>query len=172
VEQPVRPATWMPRIAVAAEALLRCLVPDARDLQVDEHLRWSVRLDARGNRLSPAELERKHSSATVDQVCLALRLAIVETLSSLGERLPVFLDEPWARADDERHARGMQLLVENVGKRGQVVLRTAHEVRIKWFLHQSPALRALLAPIGPPPADPVAAPPSPSASYSPASSGR
>ncbi|MFN8176992.1 MAG: hypothetical protein U0167_03660 [bacterium] len=141
---------WIPRVSAAAEAILRRFLPHARDLEVDDRLRWSLRLDPRGARLSPEEVERRLSSAIVDQVCLALRLAIVETLSATGERLPVFLDEPWARADDDRHARGMELLVDSVAARGQVVLRTAHEVRVKWFLHQNPALRARVAVIGPP----------------------
>lgn len=160
--------SWIPRVSAAAEAVVRVFLPEARELEVDERLGWTLRLDSRGPRLAPGQLEQLLSSAAVDQVCLALRLAIVETLSSARERLPVFLDEPWARADDVRHARGMEFLVEDLATRGQVVLRTSHEVRTKWFLHQSPALRDRVVVVGPfaPQATP---PPASSASLSPSS---
>ena len=171
VEEPmpseVVDTSWTPRVSAAAEAILRRFLPEARDLQVDGRLGWTLRLDPRGPRLGPAEFQRISSSALVDQVCLALRLAIVETLSSTRERLPVFLDEPWARADDARHARGMEFLVEDLATRGQVVLRTSHEVRTKWFLHQSPSLRNRVVSVGPFTKD--AAPRPPSASFSPSS---
>jgi uncharacterized protein YhaN len=88
----------------------------------------------------------------VDQVCLALRLAIVETPSPSGETVPTFLDDPLVRADDARHDCALRFLVEDASERGQILLMTAHEVRVKWFLHQFPQLRDRVTSIAPPPA--------------------
>lgn len=43
-----------------------------------------------------------YSGATVDQMYLALRLALVKSLSSKDERLPVILDDPFVQYDSER----------------------------------------------------------------------
>ena len=50
-------------------------------------------------------------------------------------------------ADDARHACGLELALE-LSERGQVILRTSHEVRVKWFLHQYPAHRDRILDIG------------------------
>jgi hypothetical protein len=132
--------TWMPAVAAAAEAILRRFLPEAREVEIDDLLAPSLRLSDRGPRLPAARLSRELSAAAMDQVWLAVRLAIVETLSSRHERVPLFLDDPWTRADDVRHARGLELALER-SERGQVVFRTSQEVRVKWFLHQVPAAR-------------------------------
>ncbi len=160
-EPPAAPArvldtSWIPGISAATEATLRRFLPGARDVEVDAELEPSFRLDPRGPRLDLAELERTLSAAAMDQVWLALRLAIGETLSSLGERFPLFLDDPWTRADDVRHAHGLTWCLD-ASERGQVVLRTSHEVRVKWFLHQHPASKSAIHSVLPSPAAPAPA---------------
>lgn len=154
--------SWRPAVSAAMEATLRRFLPEARDVDVDGELEPSLRLDARGPRLDAASLERLLSAAAMDQVWLALRLAIVETLAADGERIPLFLDDPWTRADDSRHARGLEWCLD-AGARGQVVFRTSHEVRVKWFLHQHPGHRPRITSILPAPAAPA---PSPAAATS------
>ena len=139
---------WIAAVSAATEANLRRFLPEARDVEVDADLEPSLRLDVRGPRLDLASLERTLSAAAMDQVWLALRLAIRETLSSGGERIPLFLDDPWTRADDSRHARGLEWTLD-ASDRGQVVYRTSHEVRVKWFLHQFAAHRARITSIVP-----------------------
>ena len=139
---------WIPAVSAATEANLRRFLPEVRDVEVDADLEPSLRLDVRGPRLDLASLERTLSAAAMDQVWLALRLAIRETLSSGGERVPLFLDDPWARADDSRHVRGLEWSLD-ASDRGQVVYRTSHEVRVKWFLHQFAAHRTRITSIVP-----------------------
>jgi hypothetical protein len=132
-------------VSARAEEIAQQLVPGLRELEVDTSLVPCARFAESEPSLPWSELLRRLSAAAVDQLCLALRLAIVETVSSVGERVPVLLDDPLLRADDARHARAMQLFVEDAAARGQIVLLTAHEVRTRWFLHQHPQLKSRVA---------------------------
>jgi hypothetical protein len=107
-----------------------------RDVEIDGGLSPQLRF-GRSAHAFP-ELPTRLTGASIDQVCLALRLAIVETVGSSRERVPVFLDDPLTRADDARHDRALLFLVEDASVRSQVILMTAQEVRTKWFLHQHP----------------------------------
>ena len=136
---------WSPAISARMEAILRRFLPEVRDVEVDASLIPSLRMDARGPRLVPRDLEQRLSSGSLDQLCLALRLAIVETLSSSGERAPLLLDDPLLRSDDSRHDRALDFLVGDACERNQIVLMTAQEVRSRWFLHQFPRHQGRIA---------------------------
>ena len=144
---PSRPASWQASLSARVEAILRRFLPQARDVEVDGRLCPRLRLTPQGRQLELSDLTGRLSAASLDQVCLALRLAIVENLSSRGESLPVLLDDPLVRADDARHDRALKFLVEDAGHRYQVVLLTCHEVRARWFLHQHPQLREAVSSI-------------------------
>jgi hypothetical protein len=133
---------WIASVSARMEAILRRFLPDAREVEVDDRLRPSFRLDPRGSRLDWPELKRHLSTASLDQVCLSLRLAALEALAETGERLPVLLDDPLVRCDDSRYDRALDFLVTDASSRLQMVLLTAHEVRSRWFLHQYPQHRS------------------------------
>jgi hypothetical protein len=137
--------SWVAAVSARTEAILRRILPDVREVEVDERLRPSLKLDVRGERLDWRELGVRLSSATLDQICLALRLAILETISAGGEHLPLLLDDPLVRFDDTRYDRALDFLVSDAAARGQIVLLTAHEVRSRWFLHQFPQHRGRVA---------------------------
>ncbi len=71
------------------------------------------------------------SRGTLDQVYLALRLALVGHLDSAGERLPLFLDEVLVNWDASRRDRGLKLLDE-VSRERQVFLFTCH----RWLVEE------------------------------------
>lgn len=135
-------AAWQAGLSARAEAILRRFLPEARAVEVGRRLDISFRLEARGPRLGRSELRRAMSPASLDLIALALRLAVLETISQGGESLPLFLDDPLVRADDARYDCALQLLVEDSGPNRQVAFLTCHEVRTRWFLDQHPALRA------------------------------
>jgi hypothetical protein len=137
-------------LAGRVEAVLRRLIPGIREVTLDEHLLPALRLDGRDEALDMAGIARVLSAGALDQVCLALRLAISETPSPSGEKVPTFLDDPLVRADDARHDCALRFLVEDASERGQVLLMTAHEVRVKWFLHQFPQHRERVTSVAPP----------------------
>ena len=65
------------------------------------------------------------SQGTLEQVYLALRLAIIDHLDADGERLPLFMDEALVNWDASRRDRAFELL-ERVAERRQVFLFTCH----------------------------------------------
>jgi uncharacterized protein YhaN len=65
------------------------------------------------------------STGTREQVYLALRLALLDTLDGGGERLPLMLDEVLVNWDRERRDRGLDALAELASHR-QVFLLTCH----------------------------------------------
>ena len=134
--------SWTSPVSVRMEAILRRFLPDVREVEVDAALRPSLRLDSREERIRWPELGRRLSGAALDQVCFALRLAVVECLAAAGERLPLILDDPLVRCDDTRYDQALDFLATDASTRNQVVLLTAHEVRSRWFLHQFPQLRS------------------------------
>jgi hypothetical protein len=146
-EAEARASAWTPGLSARTEAILRQLLPEARDVEVDWRLAPKLRLEPGGPLMDAQELAAARSESVLDQVCLALRLAIVETLASAGETVPLFLDDPLVRADDARHDRFLEFLVEDASTRSQAVLLTAHEVRAKWFLHQHPRFRERVVPL-------------------------
>ncbi len=140
--------SWQASVSARAEAILRRIVPEVRAVEVDRRLGLSLQLDARGPRLAGDALRSALSPAGLDQARFALRLAVAETLSAGGERIPLLLDDPLVRSDDARYDRALQLLVEDAGEKGQIVLFTCHEVRTNWFLEQHPGMRSRVTSLG------------------------
>jgi DNA repair exonuclease SbcCD ATPase subunit len=70
--------------------------------------------------------ERRLSKGTVDQIYLALRLALVRSLSEGGESIPLLLDDPFANYDDVRLRRALELL-QRIGNSNQVLLFTCRD---------------------------------------------
>jgi DNA repair exonuclease SbcCD ATPase subunit len=70
------------------------------------------------------------SVGTVDQVYLALRLAMCRLLLSEGEKSPIVLDDVLANFDDRRALSALKLLKE-IGKERQILLFTCHSRETK-----------------------------------------
>lgn len=66
------------------------------------------------------------SKGALDQLYLALRLALVQRLSRNGERLPMLLDDPFANYDDTRLRAALELLRE-MGREYQILLFTCRQ---------------------------------------------
>jgi uncharacterized protein YhaN len=114
-----------PRLAqLASQYLARITDGGYSELLISRDLRLSVRIPQTAG-LSP-DPERRLSKGTVDQVYLALRLAMIQSLNEVGECIPMLLDDPFANYDDIRLERAMRLLVE-VAKRSQILLFTCRE---------------------------------------------
>jgi uncharacterized protein YhaN len=73
----------------------------------------------------PIQVAPPLSTATREQIYLALRLAAVDHLDREGERLPLFLDETLVNWDPGRRDRGLALLASLAGER-QLFVFTCH----------------------------------------------
>lgn len=72
------------------------------------------------------EVDSPLSRGTLEQIHLALRLALVEHLDSGREKIPLFLDEVLVNWDNLRLHKGLEILQELAGQR-QIFLFTCHE---------------------------------------------
>lgn len=114
-----------PRLAQLASQYLSDITGGAyRELMISRDLRISVRIPQTA--ALNEEPEKRLSKGTVDQIYLALRLAMVQSLNEAGESIPMLLDDPFANYDDTRLERAMRLLTE-VSRRSQILLFTCRE---------------------------------------------
>ncbi len=74
---------------------------------------------------APVPLAAPVSRGTLEQAYLALRFAIVDHLDQGLERLPLFVDEVFVDWDEERRARGMDLL-ERMAHHRQIFVFSCH----------------------------------------------
>lgn len=66
------------------------------------------------------------SQGTIDQLYFCIRVAILRTICSNGEKLPMILDDPFLNYDVERLTRSIQTLKE-LGKEHQILFFTCRE---------------------------------------------
>jgi uncharacterized protein YhaN len=108
----------------ASEYIARITNGAYTDVRVDADLRVSLSVPAAPD--SRVQPEKSLSKGTVDQIYLALRLALVDALSATGEPAPMLLDDPFANYDDGRLRVTLELMRE-VAQRNQVLLFTCRE---------------------------------------------
>lgn len=70
------------------------------------------------------------SSGTLDQMYLALRIAISETVLKINESLPFIMDEPFSQYDDERTDNAMKCIY-NISKKQQVIFFTCKQKEVE-----------------------------------------
>jgi uncharacterized protein YhaN len=98
-----------PHLAELSSEYLKEITGGAYDeLLVNRDMQISIRIP-QTKALNEAP-ESQLSKGTVDQIYLALRLAMVQCISEYGERIPMLLDDPFANYDDARLSRAMELL--------------------------------------------------------------
>jgi uncharacterized protein YhaN len=127
-----------PQLAQLASGYLNTITGGAyQELLISRDMDLSVRIPQ--TRALHSEPEQMLSTGTVDQIYLALRLAMVRNLSEGHESIPLVLDDPFANYDDQRLMNAMKLLSE-VSKTNQITLFTCREDVLK-------AAQAIGAPI-------------------------
>lgn len=94
------------------------------ELRISRELRITIRIP-QTEKLND-DPERRLSKGTVDQIYLALRLALVRSLSEGGESVPLLLDDPFANYDDMRLRHALELLCR-IGQTHQILLFTCRE---------------------------------------------
>jgi uncharacterized protein YhaN len=118
-----------PQLAHLASGYLNTITGGAyEELLISRDMDLSVRIPQ--TRALHSEPEQMLSTGTVDQIYLALRLAMVSNLSEGSESIPLVLDDPFANYDDERLMNALKLLKE-VSKTNQITLFTCREDVLK-----------------------------------------
>lgn len=114
-----------PRLArLAGEYLDEITSGVYNELHISRDLKISIRNP--DTKAIQDEPESFLSKGTIDQVYLALRLAMVQAMSGTGESVPMLLDDPFANYDNERLERAMKLL-SRVSKKNQIILFTCRD---------------------------------------------
>ena len=103
--------------ARAAEYMAFLTDAQYQEIRIDEKFRASTGVGD-GRMLNSLRL----SSGTRDQLYLALRLAICDTLEQTRS-VPLIMDDPFITSDDARTERGIELL-RRLGKQRQIILLT------------------------------------------------
>jgi uncharacterized protein YhaN len=112
-----------PQITKTASDLIS-LITDGRYkiLKVDETLNISV---SDGGAKAPVSADAL-SQGTIDQVYLALRLALAQLFSENTETLPVILDDSFTQYDDKRALHAMKAF-EKLSPKHQILVFTCHK---------------------------------------------
>ncbi len=114
-----------PKLAERASLHLALITDGAySEILISRNLEISVRIP-QTNRMHEHP-EQSLSKGTVDQIYLALRLALVESISENGESIPMLLDDPFANYDDKRLGLTMRL-IQGIAEKNQVILFTCRE---------------------------------------------
>lgn len=114
-----------PRLADKASRYLGAITGGAYDdLRLGRDFTLSIRIP-QTRKVNQAP-EKSLSKGTVDQIYLALRLALVQCLSENGEAAPMLLDDPFANYDDARLENTLGLINTMAGTH-QILLFTCRE---------------------------------------------
>ncbi len=77
------------------------------------------------------------SDGTIDQIYLALRVAISETVLKNHESMPFIMDEPFAQYDDERTFNAMKY-IGDISKKQQVIIFTCKKREVELISSEFP----------------------------------
>ena len=113
---------FSPLISCEASAVLARLTDGKYD-RLSFNRKFTAEAKSRSDSVSRSALSL--SVGTVDQVYLALRLAMCRLLLSEGEKSPVVLDDALANFDEKRALSALRLLKEIAAER-QILLFTCH----------------------------------------------
>ncbi len=111
---------FAPKIATEAQALFGKLTDGRYDRLI---IAQDLSLQAGAREESVMHTVQWRSEGTVDQMYLALRLAVSKALTP---NIPLVLDDALVRFDDRRHAAAMSILQEEAEKR-QIILFTCQD---------------------------------------------
>ncbi len=123
---------WADHLNERVSEILRTLGTRVEQLRFGEDLDFSVRFED-GQQVARGRAMLQLSSGARDQVHFAVRLAISEYLSRGATPLPLLIDDAFATSDDERARAGMNMLLEHLSKRHQIILLTCHRQRHQTF---------------------------------------
>lgn len=132
---------WADHLNERVSEILRTMGTRVEQLRFGEDLDFSVRFEG-GQQVARGRAMLQLSSGARDQVHFAVRLAISEYLSRGATPLPLLIDDAFATSDDERARAGLNMLLEHLSRRHQIILLTCHRQRHQTFAAQDKEIYA------------------------------
>lgn len=118
---------YVPMLNHEMSAILQSITGEKYcNLKADDNLNLKLQPEDMTETVLPEQL----SSGTSDQVYLALRLATVRMVEKKAEKLPLFLDEPFAQYDETRTRNALMLLLQESRIR-QILLFTCKKREVE-----------------------------------------
>ncbi len=117
---------WAERLNRDSSRILKSITGKDRSVVFGKDLNFRIVSD--NEDLTDEQLEDYLSGGTLEQLYLAIRIAISEYLTP-EIRLPLILDEPFAHADDARFLKALKFLTNEIAKKRQVIILSCHRKR-------------------------------------------
>jgi hypothetical protein len=130
---------WAEHLNKRVTQLLDSFGTGIEEVRFGDDLDFSLRYKD-GRQVARGKALLQMSSGALDQVHLAVRLAISEYLSRERAPFPLLVDDAFVTSDDARAAAAMKLLIERMGSVHQIVVATCHAQRYAAFARQDPDL--------------------------------
>lgn len=121
---------WLPDITKKAEDNIYKITKKYHTIKIDDQYEIKT-LEPDSQKLIPIE---QLSKGTFNQFYFALRMSMIQVISSFPIKLPIILDEPFINFDDNRFEESMYLL-KDLSKRHQIIIFT-NQTREKRYLDQ------------------------------------
>lgn len=130
---------WAEHLNQRVTELVSSVGTGITEVRFGDDLDFSVRYGD-GRQVARGKALLQMSSGALDQLHLAVRLAISEYLSRGNVALPLLLDDAFATSDDERTDAAMRLIVEHFSAQHQVLVVTCHKSRFESLAAGDPEL--------------------------------
>ncbi len=127
-------SSWSNQLSRNAALMLSEAGMEFENIDWDEHLGIRLRLRGHEEVIGEDELEKRLSRGMLSQVDWIVRMAVALVVCET-DSIPVVLDEPFARIDDQRFLSSMKLLIKLL-PRLQVIVLSCHQLRHQWLMQQ------------------------------------
>jgi DNA repair exonuclease SbcCD ATPase subunit len=130
---------WAEHLNQRVTEVLQAVGTGISEVRFGDDLDFSVRYTD-GRQVARGKAMLQMSSGALDQLHLAVRLAVSEYLSRGDVSMPLLVDDAFATSDDERTEAAMRLLIEHFAQQHQVLVVTCHRSRFDALAAADPDL--------------------------------
>lgn len=134
--------SWSKELSRMAASMLNESGMEFETVEWDEQLGIRLRLRGHSDIIGEDELERRLSKGMLNQVNWIVRMAVALVVCE-SDSIPIILDEPFARIDDQKFLSGIRLLISLL-PRLQIIVLSCHQLRHSWLAQQLTASEAAL----------------------------
>lgn len=127
--------TWSRQLSkFMADILKASRIPPIEQVSWDEHLRVIVQLKGTDRVMTQSDLKVAGPRSIGEQLEFLSHLAVAMAVCQT-RKIPLILEEPFARVDDSQFLNYMRLLAK-VAEHVQIIIVTCHHMRHQWLFQQ------------------------------------